>query len=303
MLKRLIILIIVIAALAGGYAYWQQRKVSQGPGAQSLVAHVTYQCDQGKTIDASIYQGTAPAPQPGQPPVPNGRAEVKLSDGRTFTLPQTLSADGVRFSDGNPMVQGSERFVFWSKGNGALVLENNEEKSYIGCIRISDDTSLPQIYESGSLGFSVRYPAGYTLAPGYQYEELGPGKEIQGVKFTIPASLSTGTNLGSDSYVSVEEIPDTADCSAALFLDHATATTETIGSTEYSVASTTGAGAGNRYEETVYALHGTNPCIGIRSFIHYGVFENYTPGSVKAFDRDTLLSQFDKVRDSLVVNQ
>lgn len=303
MITRLIILIVIIAALAGGYAYWHQNAAPQQPGAQSLVAQVTYQCDQGKTIDAAIYQGAAPAVQPGQPPVPNGRAEVKLSDGRSFTLPQTLSADGIRFSDGDPMVQGSEKFVFWSKGNGALVLENNQEKSYIGCIKVSDDASLPQVYESGSQGFSVRYPAGYTLAPGYQYEELGPGKEIQGVKFTIPASMAAGTNLGTDSYVSVEEIPDTADCSASLFLDHASATPETVGSTQYSVASSTGAGAGNRYEETVYAVSGSNPCIAVRSFVHYGVLENYTPGSVKAFDRDALLAQFGKIRDSLVVNQ
>lgn len=303
MIGRLLIFIVIIAALAGGYLYWQKQAASQQPGTQSLVAHVRYQCDQGKTIDASIYQGSAPAVRPGQPPVPNGRAEVKLSDGRSLTLPQTLSADGIRFSDGDPMVQGSEKFVFWSKGNGALVLENNEEKSYTGCIQISDDASLPQIYESGSQGFSVRYPAGYTLAPGYQYEELGPGKEIQGIKFTIPASFAAGTNLGSDSYVSVEEIPDTADCVASLFLDQATASTETVGTIGYSVASSTGAGVGNRYEETVYALPGTNPCIAVRSFVHYGVLENFTPGSVKAFDRDSLLAQFRKIRDSLVVNQ
>lgn len=98
------------------------------------IAQVSYQCSGGKTIQATLYEGTTtPAATPDQPPTPGGSAKVVLSDGRTLTLKQTISADGVRYSDGDPMVKGAETFVFWSKGDGALVLENNVEKSYIGC--------------------------------------------------------------------------------------------------------------------------------------------------------------------------
>ena len=65
----------------------------------------------------------------------------------------------------------------------------------------------------------------------------------------------------------------------------------------------TGAAAGNRYEETVYTLPGTNPCIAVRYFIHYGVFQNYPAGTVREFDQQALLASFDAIRHTLVIVQ
>ena len=90
---------------------------------------VMYTCDQGKTISAEYYKGEdKPSPSPGLPPVPVGEVVLQLSDGRAMTLHQTISADGVRYANQD------ESFVFLGKGDGALVLENNTQKSYIGCI-------------------------------------------------------------------------------------------------------------------------------------------------------------------------
>jgi hypothetical protein len=164
---------------------------------------------------------------------------------------------------------------------------------------------LPQIYSNGTDGFSIRLPAGYTNDESYRYQELGPGKSISGVKFTISTSTAVGTNLGSDSYISVEEIPNVQNCSANLFLDqqHLATNTITDNGTTYSVASSTGAGAGNRYEETVYALPGTNPCAAVRYFIHYGMIDNYPAGTVQEFDQQELLATFDAIRRTLVIAQ
>jgi hypothetical protein len=121
--------------------------------------------------------------------------------------------------------------------------------------------------------------------------------------------MATGTNLSSDSYISIEQIPYTdiprgQTCSAALFVDPETPVSNmTDNDIQYSVASSTGAGAGNRYEEHVYAIPGTNPCIAVRYFIHYGVFENYPSGTVKHFDETALLKEFDTIRRSLTINQ
>jgi membrane-bound inhibitor of C-type lysozyme len=288
----LLVVILLVAIVAAFYLHPQT-------GKQPL-ATVDYACKEGKTMHAVFFAGdTKPAATADEPPVPSGSVALTLSDGRSMTLPQTLSADGGRYANAD------ESFVFWSKGNGALVLENNQEKSYMGCIRIADapqGSNLSQIYVNSQNGISIRLPEGYTPAA-YTYQALGPGKDIAGIKFTIPASVATGTNLAQDTYLSIESIPATKSCVANLFLEKAKALEMSYGDTTYSVASTTGAGAGNRYEETVYALPGTNPCVALRYFIHYGVIDNYPAGAVHEFDQAALLAQFDAIRRTLVVVQ
>lgn len=148
--------------------------------------------------------------------------------------------------------------------------------------------------------FTIQYPTGYAVDTSYTYTNLGPNKTITGVKFTIPESFTTHTNLATDSYVSVEQVSQKT-CSASLFLENVKAVDVTENGVAYSVASTTGAGAGNRYEETVYTLKTSNPCIAVRYMVHYGVLENYPQGTVAEFDRAGLLSQFDVVRKALVL--
>ncbi len=278
--------------------------VTTSSSSISSVTHISYACNSGKTIQADYStfseDTNTPAAATDTPPTPNGRVDLTLSDGRTMTLRQTISADGARYATNN------ESFVFWGKGNGALVLENNQAKDFVGCSVVAPQTgNLSQVYHDGSTAFNVRYPADFTADPTYVYQELGPTKDIHGVKFTIPVSVASGTNLSNDSYISVEYIPQTTSstCSAKNFLEGAVATNVTDNSTDYSFASSTGAGAGNRYEETVYALPYTKPCIAVRYFIHYGVLENYPIGMVSQFDKPALLSQFDAIRRSLIVNQ
>jgi hypothetical protein len=160
-----------------------------------------------------------------------------------------------------------------------------------------------QIYTNNLFHFSLCLPPGYAVNQ-YAYQELGPDQDILGMKFTIPKETAAGTNLSGDSYFSVEGIPSTPTCSASLFLDTgAKVSTVTDNGVNYSKGILNGAAAGNRYDETVYALPGTNPCLAIRYFIHYGVIDNYPAGMVKEFDETTLVSQFDKIRETLVVKQ
>ncbi len=288
---------LLVLALGGWYAFTH---VSGPPGPAAPIS-VMYSCDGGKNISVVFHAGESKAPEKaGEQPIPTGSVDVSLSDGRSITLAQTISASGVRFA--NP----DESFVFWNKGNGALVLENNEEKSYIGCIEVAsvpDGSDLSQIYSSASDGFSLRLPAGYAKDESYAYQ-ANPSKIFSGVKFTVPSSTAQGTNLGTDTYISIESIPQTKTCTADLFFDGATQAVEkTDGGMAYSFAESSGAGAGNRYEETVYALPGTNPCLAVRYFVHYGVIENYPAGTVKEFDKAALINQFDQIRRTLVISQ
>ncbi|HEX5420317.1 MAG TPA: hypothetical protein VFY39_09980, partial [Gammaproteobacteria bacterium] len=102
-----------------------------------------------------------------------------------------------------------------------------------------------------------------------------------------------------------EEISRSASCTATRFLPEGAppAMDAKEGGTTYSVAKSMDAAAGNRYEETVLALPGTNPCMAIRYFVQYAVLQNYPAGAVREFDRKALLAQFNAMRRTLIVRR
>ncbi|MDD5072062.1 MAG: MliC family protein, partial [Patescibacteria group bacterium] len=289
-----IVLVVIIFTGAGLWYFYGQKAEIVLPAP---INQVSYVCNEDKTIEATFYKGETIAVAPGEMPIPSGSVKIALSDGRNFDLPQTISADGARYANSD------ESFVFWSKGNGALVLENNAEKSYIGCVIVARDPGgLAKVYSDGTVGFSIRYPADYSIDTSYKYQALGPGKDIYGVKFTIPENLTAGTNLSSfDTGISVEIIPAVQECNALLFSDGSINVQNFIDyGKEYSFLTTNGAAAGNFYEEEVWALPGTNPCIAVRYLIHSTNIGNYPEGTVTEFDRAGLKSQFDRIRQSLI---
>ena len=200
---------------------------------------------------------------------------------------------------------------YWSLGqNPTVVVDAPTSTSTLATTTAPQPTPVTPplgFYHDATLGFSITLPTPlasttnsslYRVDTAYSYTALGSGKEIAGVKFTIPGIMASGTNLSSDSYVSVEHLALGKVCDATAFLGALHVKSQTIrdGIIEYSMASSTDAAAGNRYEEYVYALPGTSPCIAIRYFIHYGVIENFPAGAVKAFDKAALIAEFDKIR-------
>src|SRR5207247_320003 len=110
--------------------------------------------------------------------------------------------------------------------------------------------------------------------------------------------------LSSDTYISVEWLPRAKKCTGDIYVaDNVRAETMSSASTTYSVATTSGAGAGNFYEEIVFAISDSKPCTAVRYRIHSSNISNYDPGTVREFDRAVLLRQFDEIRDSLVLSQ
>ena len=81
-----------------------------------VVATAKYRCQAGKTIVATYYAD---------------KVSIALSDGRSLTLPQTMSGSGVRYA------APGDALVFWNKGRTVFVTEGKSSKStYAGCVQI-----------------------------------------------------------------------------------------------------------------------------------------------------------------------
>jgi hypothetical protein len=155
------------------------------------------------------------------------------------------------------------------------------------------------LYHDTQLGFAIAYPPKWVVNAAYAYEALGPGKTIHGVSFTPPSERTAGTNLAGDTHLSVEHLPASGACAAHRFLNPAQGEkTVTEGTRTYSMATSSEGAAGSSYEETVYALPGTSPCMAIRYFIHSMNIGNYDPGTVKEFDKQALLRTLGRMRRS-----
>ncbi|MBI2611042.1 hypothetical protein HYW60_03880 [Candidatus Kaiserbacteria bacterium] len=164
-------------------------------------------------------------------------------------------------------------------------------------------SAVPTMSTYATSTFSIQYPSNFTLDESYTYDQF-EGKPIAGVSFTIPASAAEGTNLSSNTYIAVEWLPRAKNCTGDIYIvPNVKAFELTVGTTTYSVATTTGAAAGNIYEEQVYALIGSKPCTAVRYLLHSTNIGNYEPGTVQEFDRTTLLESFNEVRDSLILSQ
>jgi membrane-bound inhibitor of C-type lysozyme len=82
--------------------------------ADEPVSEVKYLCADGKSIEATYY---------------SDKVEPSLSDGRTMTLPQTVSGSGIRYANAD------ESFVFWSKGNTAFATEGDPDTpAFADCV-------------------------------------------------------------------------------------------------------------------------------------------------------------------------
>ena len=301
---------ITMCLLVGGIWLWQQDSyelVDETPLmpvslAPQVINHASYVCDRGHELDVTYLNrrdSATTTPSPDAPPVPTGAISVMFDGTAPVTLNQTLSADGARYASQD------ESLVVWNKGQGVMILDHDKETTFTGCIAVaSDPGTLPQTYGTSTLGFSVRYPGEYTLTTAYEYKNMS-STTIPGVFIRIATSTATGTNLSLDSGVGIESLPlETSRCVADSFIDvtHRGATsTITAGDVEYSFASTSDAGAGNRYEEQMFVRSGSQSCVAVRYFIHYSAIENYDQGTVRAFDARLLLSTFDAIRDAVVI--
>lgn len=127
-MKTKLPLILIVLAVIAAVTFVLYQKNDTEPQATTITEAI-YQCDNDKTIAAAYHEGPeAPEPVPGEPPVPTGSVSVSLDGEAAMDLKQTISASGVRYANED------ESFVFWNKGDEALIMRNNEmDLEYTNC--------------------------------------------------------------------------------------------------------------------------------------------------------------------------
>lgn len=156
-----------------------------------------------------------------------------------------------------------------------------------------------QSYANTVFSFSAFVPEGFSINESYFNYTLGPGRDIPGISFTIPADMAAGTNLSADTRMSVEVLSRAACVPADFIPTTSKGTPITVGANSYRYASSADAGAGNRYDESIYVSKLRETCYGVRFFIHSTALENYEPGTRKAFDREAVTAKFKEIMASL----
>lgn len=156
-------------------------------------------------------------------------------------------------------------------------------------------------YASSTMKFSLTYPQAFTLQEQYAYTRVSPTKPISGVTFAVPSTFTQGTNLASDSGIAVEQLPRATACTGDIYLKaNVKAQSVTEGAITYSLATSTETAGTDVFEEMVYAIPGSSPCIAVRYFLHSNAIGNMATGT-RAFDRAGVIAAFDTIRRSMSV--
>lgn len=105
-MKKQIFIIPLVLLFLAGTVYLYQKSASKNavpePPTKSVVNAANFMCGDNKSIQAVFYKDSV---------------ALALSDSRTISLPQAMSASGARYANAD------ESFVFWNKGTTAFITE------------------------------------------------------------------------------------------------------------------------------------------------------------------------------------
>lgn len=263
-----IVLTIIAIAVAAVLLF---KKYPASAPVTLVPTNIHYACTSG-AIDAS-YTGDTVA--------------LTLSDGRTFVLPQTISASGVRYE--------KDGLVFVSKGDNSF-FEENSVTTYNNCVAnaataVSDGDT--KTFTDNGKTFTFSYPntlvlsggeIGYNTSWRNNTQTLG----LSFVKVAIPRGSYPKTNF-SEAWFTVGTSSDATaikECLIATNGEQAKGIT-TINGVQYATFELGDAGAGNYYETTSYRTMRNSQCYAIEYTVH--------STNLGAYDPSQGISQFDGV--------
>lgn len=159
-------------------------------------------------------------------------------------------------------------------------------------------------YTDPHYGFSLRFPVQSAVETDTQ--QNGQLDMIPDAAIVVTPNVDAyqGTNLG-DASVSIGVSKDptiVAACGAAKMAQgEKPAGTATLGGAAFARFTFEDAGAGNRYASTVYRAVYGGACYEIVEFLHWAAIENFTPGTVREFDRPKIESELRAITQSFAL--
>ena len=278
-----IALVIAIAIVGSAFLFMIPGKPSSGESAAPASGSpvVSYACAQGATIQASYASSSV---------------TLTLSDGRTLTLPQTMSGSGIRYEAGSGT---GDDIVFVSKGADAFLTENGST-TYNNCVaNASADATGPNasasVFTDQGNTFSFDYPSQFSVMGGgvgytTQWMQNSTSSGMVLAKLSIPASFEPGTNFAGATFT-VGTSADPAAVASCLTQTNgniATSTQASISGTPFKEIAYGDAGAGNFYNIVSYRTVRNNQCYALEYVIHSTDILNYPAGKVTAFDENAI---------------
>lgn len=154
-----------------------------------------------------------------------------------------------------------------------------------------------ETYVDSKLSFSITHPTTATTSP-VDYSGYLPLTQTPLASFALPRSMFAGTNLDEAGvYIGASSSPEAiTSCDSALPSSGETSLgTETINGADFAVFASSDAGAGNFYDSKIYRRIENGWCVEVIELLHSTNIANYTPGTVKEFDKTYYQTILDKI--------
>lgn len=150
-----------------------------------------------------------------------------------------------------------------------------------------------------ALGYELSYPKGAMMYKAGTVAETGmlnPNKKIKKDRFVVTSDYTKGTNLASDSGVTIEVYDSTQLCQAEYVPENFTAAPSvTINGNTFSVATSEGVGAGNLYRHQLYKTIKDGKCYVAIAITHSTSVGAYPVGEVTEYNKAELMEIYNKV--------
>lgn len=166
------------------------------------------------------------------------------------------------------------------------------------------DTSIPHIvpdtstieYRDTALRFSIQYPDIATSSP-VEFAGYLPRTASPVASFTLPRSMFEGTNLGEAGvYIGATTSPKiVASCETPMpDMGELSVSSTTLNGAVFATATSSDAGAGNRYETTVFRAVHDGTCFEIVELLHWADIHNFGPETAE-FDKAKFQGYLDAI--------